>query len=201
MDGSQTTPDAFVARRHFGGGHIQTLASFFIPRKVILPPSEERLIEVEPGVKVLCFCHWQPNRSQALTVIVVHGLEGSSDSQYMRGIVAKGFAVGMNVIRMNQRNCGGTEAIAPTLYHSGRSQDIAAVAQTLITQDGITRLALVGYSMGGNLVLKLAGEWEAPARPSLKQLPQSALRSIWPLPQTLFTSQRTGSTSITSFSN
>jgi hypothetical protein len=60
---------------------------------------------------------------------------------------------------MNQRNCGGTEALAPTLYHSGRSQDIAAVAQNLIEHDKISRFALAGYSMGGNLVLKLAGEW------------------------------------------
>ncbi len=117
------------------------------------------MVEVEPGVKVRCICHWQANRSQALTVIVIHGLEGSSDSQYMRGIAAKGFAAGMNVIRMNQRNCGGMDHSSPTLYHSGRSADIAAVAEHLLAQDRILRFALVGYSMGGNLVLKLAGEW------------------------------------------
>ena len=94
-----------------------------------------------------------------MTVIVVHGLEGSSDSRYMLGIAAKGLALGMNVVRMNQRNCGGTEAQAPTLYHSGRSQDVAAVVQNLIEQDQVSRLVLVGFSMGGNLVLKLAGEW------------------------------------------
>ena len=77
----------------------------------------------------------------------------------MQGIAAKGLALGMNVVRMNQRNCGGTEGLAPTLYHSGRSQDIAAVAQNLIEQDHISRFALAGFSMGGNLVLKLAGEW------------------------------------------
>jgi uncharacterized protein len=60
---------------------------------------------------------------------------------------------------MNQRNCGGTDALSPTLYHSGRSQDVAAVAQNLIDQDHISRLVLAGFSMGGNLVLKLAGEW------------------------------------------
>jgi hypothetical protein len=90
---------------------------------------------------------------------VVHGLEGSSDSGYAVGLAGKGLAAGMNVIRMNQRNCGGTDHLAPTLYHSGRSQDVAAVAHSLIQEDKITRLALVGFSMGGNLVLKLAGEW------------------------------------------
>jgi len=90
---------------------------------------------------------------------MVHGLEGSSESAYMLGIAEKGLAAGMNVVRMNQRNCGGTDALAPTLYHSGRSGDVAAVADDLIRQDKISRFALAGYSMGGNLVLKLAGEW------------------------------------------
>jgi len=161
---TQTVVRKFVPRRGLRGGHLQTLASFFLPRRILLPATEKRLIEVEPGVQVLCHCHWQEDRQDALTVIIVHGLEGSSESQYMLGIAAKGTAVGMNVVRMNQRNCGGTDALSPTLYHSGRSQDIAAVAQNLIRQDQISRFALVGFSMGGNLVLKLAGEWgrEAP---------------------------------------
>jgi uncharacterized protein len=157
-----------VSRRGLRGGHIQTLASFFLPRRITLPTAEKRLIEVERGVQVLCHCHWQPDRQNALTVIIVHGLEGSSESQYMLGIAAKGTAVGMNVVRMNQRNCGGTDALSPTLYHSGRSQDIAAVAQNLIHEDGISRFALAGFSMGGNLVLKLAGEWGREAPPQMR---------------------------------
>ncbi|MGA8493153.1 MAG: alpha/beta fold hydrolase [Terriglobales bacterium] len=133
-----------------------------------MPTAEKRLIEVEPGVHVLCHCQWQKDRQNALTVIIVHGLEGSSESQYMLGITAKGTAVGMNVVRMNQRNCGGTDALSPTLYHSGRSQDIAAVARSLIQHDQISRFALVGFSMGGNLVLKLAGEWGKEAPPQLR---------------------------------
>jgi predicted alpha/beta-fold hydrolase len=144
------------------------LASFFLPRRITLLTTEKRLIEVEPGVQVLCNCHWQKDRQNALTVIIVHGLEGSSESQYMLGIAAKGTAVGMNVVRMNQRNCGGTDALSPTLYHSGRSQDIAAVARNLIHEDRISRFGLVGFSMGGNLVLKLAGEWGTQAPPQLR---------------------------------
>jgi len=155
----QTKTPGFRPRRGLRGAHRQTLASFFLARRIALPPAEARLIDVEPGVRVLAHCHWQTDRRNALTVIVVHGLEGSSDSRYMLGIAAKGLALGMNVVRMNQRNCGGTEAQAPTLYHSGRSQDVAAVVQNLIEQDQVSRLVLVGFSMGGNLVLKLAGEW------------------------------------------
>jgi uncharacterized protein len=154
-----------VPRRVLRGGHVQTVANFFLRRRVAPPPGEKRLIEVEPGVKVLCHCHWQPDRKNALTVIIVHGLEGSSESPYMLGIAAKGMAAGMNVVRMNQRNCGGTDALSATLYHSGRSQDIAAVAQNLLHEDQISRFALAGFSMGGNLVLKLAGEWGSQGPP------------------------------------
>jgi len=125
-----------------------------------LPVPEERLIEVAPGVKVRCWCYWQPqDRSEALTLIAVHGLEGSSESQYMTGVARNGLAAGMNVVLMNQRNCGGMDHCAPTLYNSSLSGDVAAVAKNVIENDGISRFALVGFSMGGNLVLKLAGEW------------------------------------------
>jgi predicted alpha/beta-fold hydrolase len=160
----------FRPRRFLGGGHIQTIASFLLPRKFSLPDPEERLIEVEPGISVLCHCHWQADRRSALTVIIVHGLEGSSESHYMLGIAEKGLAAGMNVIRMNQRTCGGTDRLAPTLYHSGRSDDVAAVANHLITNDGIRHFALCGFSMGGNLVLKTAGEWGSGGPPAFRAI-------------------------------
>jgi len=141
---------------------VQTVASFLLPRRLHLPPAEERLVEVAPGTRVRCWCHWlesEEQRRAALTLIVVHGLEGSSDSQYVRGVARNGLAVGMNVVRMNQRNCGGMDHFAPTLYNSSLSGDVAAVARHVVENDGISRFALVGFSMGGNLVLKLAGEW------------------------------------------
>ncbi len=158
----------FTPRRWLRGGHVQTVASFLIPRRIHLPIPEERLIEVARGIQVLCHCHWQPDRARALTVIIVHGLEGSSDSQYMLGVTEKALAAGMNVIRYNQRNCGGTDALAPVLYHSGLSQDVAAVAREVIARDGVSRLVLAGFSMGGNIVLKLAGEWGSEAPPQFR---------------------------------
>jgi uncharacterized protein len=149
----------FLPRRFLRGAHLQTIGGYFLSRRFSLPPAEERFVEVAPGVQVLCHCHWQNDRQKALTIIIVHGLEGSSESGYMLGIAQKGLSAGMNVVRMNQRNCGGTDNLSPTLYHSGLSQDVAAVVRNLIEQDHISALALVGFSMGGNLVLKLAGEW------------------------------------------
>ena len=168
MGTKQTVAREFVPRRGLRGGHLQTIANFLLPRRIALPPAERRLIEVEPGVQLLCHCHWQRDRENVLTVIIVHGLEGSCESQYMLGIAAKGLAAGVNVVRMNQRNCGGTDALSPTLYHSGRSPDVAAVAQNLMNQDRISRFALAGFSMGGNLVLKLAGEWGGEGPPQFR---------------------------------
>jgi uncharacterized protein len=144
---------------------VQTIASLFLRRKIHLPPAEERLVEVAPGIdapaiKVRCWCYWQAqNRTTALTAIVVHGLEGSTDSQYMGGVARNALAAGMNVVLMNQRNCGGMDHSAPTLYNSSLSGDVAAVARSVVENDGVSRFALIGFSMGGNLVLKLAGEW------------------------------------------
>lgn len=138
---------------------MQTLASFLMPRRIHLPAAEERLVEVAPGVQVRCWCHWQAQRSHALTAIVVHGLEGSTESQYMMGVARNGLAAGMNVVLMNQRNCGGMDYCAPTLYNSSLSADVAAVVQNVLQKDGLSQFALIGFSMGGNLILKLAGEW------------------------------------------
>lgn len=147
---------------------MQTIASFLMSRRIHLPAAEERLIEVAPGIKVRCGCHWQEDRARAMTLIVVHGLEGSSESQYMTGVARNGLAAGMNVVRMNQRNCGGMDYCAPTLYNSSLSSDVAAVARNVIENDGVSRFALVGFSMGGNLVLKCAGEWGRQGPPEFK---------------------------------
>jgi uncharacterized protein len=157
----------FVPRGGLRGPHRQTVASYFLPRPDSLPSPERRLFEVEDGSKVLCLCHWQPDRVRALSVVVVHGLEGSSESQYVIGTADKLCLSGANVVRMNVRNCGNTESLCRTLYHSGLSSDIDLVVRKLISDEGLQRIALVGFSMGGNQVLKLAGEWGAEAPPEV----------------------------------
>ncbi|HXB20955.1 MAG TPA: alpha/beta fold hydrolase [Candidatus Solibacter sp.] len=175
MSGSSKHPgfeylgsEPFVPRRFLRNKHAQTLAGNFLPRESRLPEPEERLFQVEEDVQVLCHCHWQPERAGRMTVIILHGLEGSSLSQYVIGTGSKAWDAGMNVVRMNMRNCGGTEKLTPTLYHSGFSGDVGAVARTLIEQEKLQHIAVVGYSMGGNLVLKLAGEWGSAAPRELK---------------------------------
>ena len=158
----------FIPRRFLRSGHAQTLVGNFLRRANLLPPAEERLFQVEEDAQVLCHCHWQPQRETRPTVVIVHGLEGSSVSQYVIGTGSKAWTAGMNVVRMNMRSCGGTERLARTLYHSGLSCDVGVVVRTLIQQDNLRRIACVGYSMGGNLVLKLAGDLGGDAPRELK---------------------------------
>jgi predicted alpha/beta-fold hydrolase len=121
-------------------------------------PCERRLFRTAPDTHLVGFCHWQRNRQTAQTALLLHGLEGCCDSHYMHGIAAKAYAAGLNVVRMNQRTCGGTEHLTPTLYNSGLSADYRSVIHELANTDRLDRIWLIGYSMGGNLLLKAAGE-------------------------------------------
>jgi hypothetical protein len=162
--------EAFVPLRFLRNGHLQTIAGNFLPRaNHLLEPTAE-LVEVSPAsesqiaAQILCLCHWQPEavRAGRPTAILVHGLEGSADSQYVVGNANKLWSAGANVIRMNMRNCGGKNyemaRLSPTLYHSGLSGDVDAVMCYFLERERLQSIALIGYSMGGNLVLKLAGD-------------------------------------------
>ena len=158
---------SFEPHRWISNGHLQTIVGNFLPRPLLDIPTSTETVEVDPSdaSRVVCRCHWQPDavRVERLTTVLVHGLEGSSDSRYIQGIAARAWAAGMNVVRMNMRNCGGSDSLTPTLYHSGRSADVGAVVDHFTKNFGLQRVALVGYSMGGNLVLKYAGESGAPS--------------------------------------
>jgi predicted alpha/beta-fold hydrolase len=148
------------------GGHTQTLARWAWPRRYREARGDEtRLFEVEPGVRLLARYRRHGDGTDRVTVVLVHGLGGSADAPYVLGAARQAYGAGADVIRLNQRNCGGTEHLTPTLYHSGMSQDIAAVLGELVERDGLSRLVVAGFSMGGNLALKMAGEMgdETPA--------------------------------------
>jgi len=155
--------EEFAPRAGLSNGHAQTIVGNYLPRPAFTLRTENETVVVDPadGSRVLCHCHWQPDAAERLTLVLVHGLEGSSDSGYVLGVAARAWEAGCNVVRMNMRNCGDTEELTPTLYHSGLSGDLAAVVRHCVQTRGVERVALVGYSMGGNVVLKMAGEWGA----------------------------------------
>ena len=149
--------------------HLQTLAATFWPRRFPrLPQSTPREFETEPGTRILGECHWQPAPRETPTLVLVHGLEGSSQSGYMMGLAERALSAGWNAVRLNQRNCGGTESLTPTLYNSGLSVDYRAVLSELIERDALPEIFFAGYSMGGNLVLKMAGELASAAPRELR---------------------------------
>lgn len=140
--------------------HAMTLFSRFWPRLNLLKgiPKEERLFQVGPESKILAECNWQIDRKQRPVLILVHGLEGCTRSHYMIGIAHKAWHAGLNIVRINQRNCGGTEHLTSTLYNGGLSSDVSTVVNELVSKDEIPSVWIAGYSMGGNLVLRMAGE-------------------------------------------
>jgi uncharacterized protein len=168
----------FRPRLWLRNGHLQTIFGNFLPRHNTLPAPVAQLVEVSPAhgsqisSQVLCECHWQalPARPTRPTVLILHGLEGSSRSQYVLGNADKLWRAGCNVIRMNMRNCGGTERLSPTLYHSGLSSDVDRVMRFFLATQALESFSLIGYSMGGNLVLKLAGDLAANAPPQLRSV-------------------------------
>ena len=135
-----------------------------------LPPPTPRYFDVSVDVRLLAHCHWQPRPWEHPTLVIFHGLEASSDAHYVRGLADKAFRSGFNAVRLNQRNCGGTEHLAIGLYHSGLTADPAAVIRELIAVDGLPAIAVAGFSLGGNLALKLAGDYGADAPRQLRSV-------------------------------
>ena len=151
---------AFIPHSVFQGGDTQTLAAYLWPlRPRDRTGDEERLFQVEPGSQILARCRWQLNRTEHPTIVMWHGMEGSTASAYMVSTAEKAFRAGFNVVRVNFRNCGGTEHLSPTLYHAGLTSDARVVIEQLIETDRLPRLFVAGFSLGGNMVLKLAGEY------------------------------------------
>jgi len=160
----------FVPHRLFKRGDLQTLVAYFWPGRFSsrdLTGDEERLFEVEPGSQVLARCRWQMNAAEQPTILIWHGLGGSTASAYMLTTADKAFRAGCNVVRVNIRNCAETEHLTPTLSHAGLTADLRAVIDELICRDRLSRLFVAGFSLGGNLVLKLIGEYGEQAPPEL----------------------------------
>jgi predicted alpha/beta-fold hydrolase len=149
----------FIPKRGLRGGHLMTVYCWGRPRAFPdLPPPVDRRFDVDAGTRVLAHCYWQADPISSPVLLALHGLEGSSSAHYMRGLADKAYRRGFNVVLLNQRNCGGTEALCEGLYHSGLTADAAHVIDEL-AGEGIDRIVVAGYSLGGNLALKLAGDF------------------------------------------
>ncbi len=150
--------------------HWLTILANFWPRKLDFSayPEENRLFRTEPEVQVLMTTQ-RPRRERRGELILVHGLEGSADAGYMRTMAKAGLDAGYAVSRFNIRTCGNTERFANTLYHAGLTIDLLSVLKQ-IREEGRTPVHLVGYSLGGNMILKLAGELGEEATPLIASI-------------------------------
>ena len=158
---SAVPADLFPQRSRFDplfrNGHLQTIMGRYWPVSLDEArwPTTELLFNTEPGVQILAHGNRQADGSTRGTIVAVHGLTASSQAPYMKTLAQAGLEAGFDVIRLNVRNCGGTEHLSPTLYHSGLTVDLARIVEQLAP----AAVLLAGFSMGGNMALKLAGEW------------------------------------------
>ena len=138
--------------------HLLTVFANFAIRRLdtMRFPIEERLYSTEDGVQVLVHSQ-QPQPPPLGQILMVHGLEGSSNAGYMRSMSQVALEAGYGVHRKNMRSCGGTELLSKTMYHAGLTCDTVSIARQIREERG-GPLFLVGYSLGGNVALKLAGE-------------------------------------------
>ena len=138
--------------------HLQTIAGHLWRRDGLERwfPVIAKLYCTEPGVQVLIQTQ-RPAGLPAAELVIVHGLEGSGEAGYVRGLSAAALRAGLVAHRFHLRTCGGTERLSNTLYHAGLTSDLLSFLRSL-AGEGRSPLFVVGFSLGGNIALKLAGE-------------------------------------------
>jgi uncharacterized protein len=138
--------------------HLQTVFTTFSPAGH--PPESTSLhVKVSEGDILSCKIStpkgWTPNQ---LTVALLHGLGGSEDSHYMIRLSRKFHHAGVRSVRINLRGCGSGVNLNKLPYTCGDSHDIKAVLETLKNDTPHSPIHLIGFSLGGNIIMKMAGE-------------------------------------------
>jgi hypothetical protein len=130
---------------------------------------EERIVESEAGVRLLLRASWQPGPREARpALVIVHGLGGSDASAYVLSTGALAYARGFHVLRANMRGAGDGEALCARLYNAGLDADLLAVLDHAAAL--VPHLAVVGFSLGGNLTLLAAGRRRAELPGAVRRL-------------------------------
>lgn len=146
----------------FSNPHLLTIAGNFWPRKIDEQrfPAVRKQYSIAPGTTVVAFEH-QPREAARGQIILLHGLEGSAAAGYFTSFTQEALVRGYGVHRLNMRTCGGTEDLCETMYHSGLTSDTKFILEQLKAP-----VFIVGFSLGGNVALKLAGELGATDLPA-----------------------------------
>ncbi len=150
---------AFKPALSIGNGHLQTLypAFFFKPKK---PTTTLEIFELSDGDFVECLWHQKPSyHDNKPIVILFHGLAGSAYSPYIQRAMVELAKEGFAVVSMQFRGCGTLPNRLARSYHSGATEDAREWIDHLKKSYHDSALHAVGYSLGGNMLLKLLGEW------------------------------------------
>lgn len=138
--------------------HLQMIVSAFTPSGKA-PASKQLLIDIGEGDQLSCEVstpfHW---KNEDKTIVLIHGLGGSHSSRYIIRAARKFYKIGYQVVRVNLRGCGSGIGLSKKPYCAGNSQDLLKVVQQLKKENPKSPLVLIGFSLGGNIVLKLGGE-------------------------------------------
>ncbi len=141
------------------GGHAQTLAGVYLRWAPHVERARRHVIALPDGDRVVVHDDnppdWNPGQR---AVLLLHGLSGSHASGYMRRASVKFAARGVRSFRLDLRGCGAGAGLAILPYHSGRSEDAARVLEWIAAECPGSPVTLIGYSLGGNITLKLLGE-------------------------------------------
>ncbi len=138
--------------------HLQTILSAYLPRGKE-PPSQRSLVALAQGDFLSCEISCSPKwKATDQTVVLVHGMGGSHASSYMVRLSRKFYLGGKKVVRVNLRGCGSGKGLSHLPYNAGNSTDVLMVLQHLKRDAPDSEIVLIGFSLGGNVVLKLAGE-------------------------------------------
>jgi hypothetical protein len=142
----------------FHNAHLATIAGNFWPREIDTRrfPPRRRIYKTADATSILVMEH-QPEAAPLGQILFLHGLEGSSEAGYIKSFAQHALLRGFGVHRSNMRTCGGTETLSETMYHSGLTGDTLQILEQ-IQRERPGPLFLVGFSLGGNVALKLAGE-------------------------------------------
>ena len=140
-------------------GHAQTLAGAYLPSGRFVERAVKLRVPLPDGDTVVLHddrpAGWRPGDRVAL---LLHGLAGCHQSGYMLRIARKLRGCGVRTFRMDLRGCGAGEGLASRPYHAGRSEDARAAIELLQSLCLGSPVTVVGFSLSGNIVLKLVGE-------------------------------------------
>ncbi len=140
-------------------GHLQTLFPALF-RKLKSPKVEIETFELSDGDFLECYWYEKPQEHEHKDIVILfHGLAGSFDSPYIGGMMHALKAAGKSSVVMHFRGTSGKMNRKARSYHSGETGDAKAWCETLSKRYPNSRLCGVGYSLGGNMLLKLLGEW------------------------------------------